>query len=430
MSKFRFKTAEEFKASNLWFNNSSISQGGYPAGWNADGKMNDFLGQDVPEDRVRLCEQNKDFLYNGWWFTTAAYKLKEVDITPVNTSSNGLANKDCLIPTDPYFDIERVKKDLTEFLASNVELTKQQQEKACEDILNFLVNESENIKKRVDTFKESVESVYSEMKDRLLEEVTRGRTVVNLADSRQIRIQDTDHPKLLDVVKSLNTHHKAMLVGPAGTGKSYMVAELAKRLELPFYKYSCSRDSSVHDLLGYKQPRSETYLETAFLKAYEYGGVFLVDEFDAMSGDMSLFFNGVADSSKFIAIPHRDDKPIAEKHKDFYLVMCGNTWGKGSIEFSGRDFQDAALMDRFRFCRHFIGYHTTLEKSLMGANYSKAMQLRTTLESFGSYLSTRNIEDVSLLLASGYKWKDIAEILSYDLEESERNTLKRSFANG
>lgn len=429
MSKFRFKTSEEFKGENLWFNDSSIPEGGYPSGWNADGKMNSFLGQDVPEDKISLCDESKDFIYNDWWFTKNSYKLQQAT-TAVATTTGGLTNRECLIPTDPYFDIERVKKDLTEFLAGNVELSKEQQEKVCEDALNFLVGESEEIKKRVDKFKESVEAVYSEMKDRLLEEVTRGRVVVNLTDTRQIRIQDTDHPKLLDVVKSLNTHHKAMLVGPAGTGKSYMVAELAKRLELPFYKYSCSRDSSVHDLLGYKQPRSETYLETAFLKAYEYGGVFLVDEFDAMSGDMSLFFNGVADSSKFIAIPHRDDKPIAEKHKDFYLVMCGNTWGKGSIEFSGRDFQDAALMDRFRFCRHYIGYHTTLEKSLMGNGYSKAMQLRTTLESFGSYLSTRNIEDISLLLNSGFKWKDIAEILSYDLEESEKNTLKRAFANG
>ncbi len=62
------------------------------------------------------------------------------------------------------------------------------------------------------------------------------------------------------------------------TGKTTMIGHLAANLNLPFYKYSCSRDSSVHDLLGYKQPKSETYLNTVFLQCYENGGIFLVDE--------------------------------------------------------------------------------------------------------------------------------------------------------
>ena len=203
-----------------------------------------------------------------------------------------------------------------------------------------------------------------------------------------------------------------------------MVGQVADRLKLPFYKYSCSRDSSVHDLLGYKQPKSETYLETAFLNAYENGGVFLVDEYDAMSGDMALFFNGIADSSKFISIPHRDTKPQAVKHKDFYLVMCGNTWGKGSTDYSGRDFQDMALMDRFRFCRFHVGYHTELEKGLMGPHYSYAVKLRKGLEDLGSYLSTRNIEDISNLILSGVSFESITNRVTQDLTEEERSRIQ------
>lgn len=207
------------------------------------------------------------------------------------------------------------------------------------------------------------------------------------------------------------------------TGKTTMIGHVAERLKLPFYKYSCSRDSSVHDLLGYKQPKSETYLETAFLNAYENGGIFLVDEYDAMSGDMALFFNGIADNSKFISIPHRDAKPQAVKHPDFYLVMCGNTWGKGSTDYSGRDFQDLALMDRFRFCRHHVGYHTELEKEFMGVHYDYAMKLRGVLEDVGSYLSTRNIEDIATLIASGTDFKHITEMVAQDLTEDERDRV-------
>lgn len=142
-----------------------------------------------------------------------------------------------------------------------------------------------------------------------------------------------------------------------------------------------------------------------------------------MSGDMALFFNGVADNSKFISIPHRDAAPVAKKHKDFYLVMCGNTWGKGSIEFSGRDFQDMALMDRFRLCRHHIGYHEALEKQWMGPHYSFAKVMRELLEKQGGYLSTRNIEDISNLIQSGVHKRAITEMISQDLDSTGKDQL-------
>lgn len=143
-----------------------------------------------------------------------------------------------------------------------------------------------------------------------------------------------------------------------------------------------------------------------------------------MSGDMALFFNGVADNSPFISVPHRDDNPIAKKHKDFYIVMCGNTWGKGSAEYSGRDFQDKALMDRFRLCKHFITYHGPLEKHLMGANYGFSQRLRKALEECGSYLSTRNIEDIALALHS-MSIEKIYELLIADLENIDKDKLMK-----
>lgn len=265
------------------------------------------------------------------------------------------------------------------------------------------------------------------MRERLLEEVRRGRTIINLGEALSISVGDLDHPEFEAVIKSLHLFGKVMLVGPAGTGKTHMIEQCSTRLDLPFYKYSCSRDSSVHDLLGYKQPTSEEYLETSFLKAYEKGGVFLVDEYDAMSGDMALFFNGIADSSKFISIPHRDINPTAKRHKDFKLVMCGNTWGKGSTEFTGRDFQDGALMDRFRTCRHFIGYNEPLEKNLLGDEYGFGKKLRERLESFNSYLSTRNIKDISICLQNNISKEEIVKMFSQDLTETEAEKLSEAF---
>ena len=204
-----------------------------------------------------------------------------------------------------------------------------------------------------------------------------------------------------------------------------MIEHMAERMNKPFYKYSCSRDSSVHDLIGYKQPASEEYLETPFIKAYENGGIFLVDEYDAMSGDMALFFNGIADGSSSFTIPHRDSNPVAKKHEDFFLVMCGNTYGKGSTDYSGRDFQDLALMDRFRFCTHTIGYHTALEKTLLAEYYEFGMKLRASLESKDSYLSTRNIADMVKMIKAQVKLEDVVDMITQTFDNSERQAIKK-----
>lgn len=289
------------------------------------------------------------------------------------------------------------------------------------------------LEKNYEKQQQKIDDTVRDYKEELMQEILKSRAIINVTNPNNItttiNVDHLAHPIYEKAISSLIIQKKLMLVGPAGTGKTYMVKEFAKSLSLPFYKYSCSRDSSVHDLLGYKQPTSEEYLNTVFLNCYENGGIFLVDEFDSMSADMALFFNGVSDSSDSISIPHRDNNPIAYKHKDFYIVMCGNTWGRGSQDYTGRDFQDMALMDRFRLSKFYVDYHTSLEQQLckqVGIEYAKILKLRHSLVETGSYLSTRNIEDFCNLAMSGMDIKDIYTLLLYDLEESEKQVILQS----
>ena len=319
-------------------------------------------------------------------------------------------------PEKVVFDMPRLVEDINGVFQK--ELTKNKVE------LNSLVSSS------LVAYKNEADAVLANVKEELIQKVlTRTVVNINIVDREPINIEvsATDHPKTEEVLKSLTLTNKAMLVGPTGTGKTTMIEKIAGAMGVEFNKYSCSRDSSVHDLLGYKQPRSEEYLETTFLKTYEEGGIFLVDEYDAMSGDMALFFNGVADNSSFISVPHRDNKPKAIKHKDFYLIMCGNTYGKGSIEYSGRDIQDGALMDRFRLCKHHIGYNEALEKAFMGADWDKARRLRSCLEDIGSYLSTRNLEEIAQMTNNGMSFPNVVKLLVADLEGEDQEIIMNVF---
>ena len=413
--KFRFKTKEEFKREGLW-----IDAKGVPQGWNKSGSMNYLLGQEIPTEYNEICNNKETFKCDDWKVTSDHY-IQAPDLSSdIAISSPQPPNSQ--YQAGPDFNIGRLAKEIDEMFQKKLTETIKRHSTIADNAIMIS-------RKEMDEYLRDVRITFKNIREELLMEVSRGHTTVVLPSEQRVSIRDTDHPKMVDVIKSLSLHKKTMLVGPAGTGKTYMVASIAERLNLPFYKYSCSRDSSVHDLLGYKQPTSEIYLETTFLNAYENGGIFLVDEYDAMSGDMALFFNGIADASKFISIPHRDVKPIAQKHKDFYLIMCGNTWGKGSVDYSGRDFQDMALMDRFRLCRHHIGYHFALEKQFMGNEYSFAEILRKSLESSGNYLSTRNIEDISVLLNSNVSKKEIIDTLGQDLDEEGRKNLNSHCRN-
>lgn len=400
MSKvWRFKTKEEFIRDGHW-----DAEKGTPVGWNSGKKMNYLMGQRIDSSLHGICQSHGVIGVESWKIGGSDYVCVDEEFVVTGT------------PEAPKFDFERLATEIDGMFQSKLV-----EAKSKHDVITRGFNTA--LESNFNTYKNKVHEIFPSIKDSLIAEIQRGHTTIVLPDHREIAITATDHPKLKDVILSLEMQRKAMLVGPAGTGKTYMIGQVADRLDLPFYKYSCSRDSSVHDLIGYKQPTSETYLETTFLKAYEQGGIFLVDEYDAMSGDMSLFFNGVADGSRFISIPHRDTAPIARKHKDFYLVMCGNTWGKGSIDYSGRDFQDMALMDRFRFCRHHIGYHFILEKEFMGRNYPFAQDLRKNLESLGSYLSTRNIEDLAKMINCRYTKDQIVLMISQDLSVEDQRKL-------
>lgn len=375
-------------------------------------------------------------LHSTDYFISKDFKILDADeFLRLNAVSDRPAIPNVeLTPEEYAFDLNRlaaetdavVKKQLGNGLMNFVE----ESNSVALEILGELKDKAAGIARNTASeFDTTLASILANTKELLLEELRKGRTIINVTDgasTRQISVSTDDHYMMEEVLESILLHKKTMLAGEAGTGKTYMGASIAKKLDLPFYKYSCSRDSSVHDLMGYKQPRSETYLTTTFLKAYEEGGVFLVDEYDAMPGDVALFFNGVADSSSSITIPHRDTNPIAKKHKDFYLIMCGNTWGKGSQDYSGRDFQDKALLDRFRMCRHHIGYDAKLEKTMVGEIlYPFVVELRAKMTELGSYLSTRNVEDIGNIIRSGKDLNYIMKTIAEDMEETDKHEIAR-----
>jgi hypothetical protein len=76
MSKYRFKTREEFYRDGQWNDEYDC-----PVGWNESGDMNHYLGEDIPIYLYEKCDVGGDFTDDGWFFQPTDYVLKEEDYT-------------------------------------------------------------------------------------------------------------------------------------------------------------------------------------------------------------------------------------------------------------------------------------------------------------------------------------------------------------
>ena len=130
-----------------------------------------------------------------------------------------------------------------------------------------------------------------------------------------------------------------LLVGEAGTGKSTIATQIAEDMNLTFYSISCTKQMSVNALLGFINING-VYLPTQFRKAFEEGGVFLLDEIDAADPNALLTLNTIENG--FVSFPDG----IINVHKNFRLIATANPFNAHSV-YTGRSKLDFSTIDRF-----------------------------------------------------------------------------------
>lgn len=73
MSKYRFKTKEEFIMEGFWDEEFQT-----PSKWNDEGEMNHYMGKDVPIEFDQQCDKSGYIEVDGWIFSPHDYVLKEL----------------------------------------------------------------------------------------------------------------------------------------------------------------------------------------------------------------------------------------------------------------------------------------------------------------------------------------------------------------
>ena len=197
-----------------------------------------------------------------------------------------------------------------------------------------------------------------------------------------------EHHMLKTVLKYIKAGLNVALVGPTGSGKSIMAAQVADKLDKPFSTNGAVL--SKYDLVGFVDAGG-TYHKTPLYTAYTEGGLHCADELDASAPDAVVAFNGMNDSQAMFTFPNG----MQNKHADFIAVACMNTYGNGaSADYVGRYKQDAAAMSRY--VRVFIDYDADIEKRCGPRDIVERLwAIRKACAALGirHILSTRQIAD-------------------------------------
>jgi cobaltochelatase CobS len=154
----------------------------------------------------------------------------------------------------------------------------------------------------------------------------------------------------------LDVHEPLYVFGPAGSGKTSLVKELASKLNYPVFEVTGHSRLEFPELSGHLTVKDGqmSYQFGPLALAMKYGGLFLLNEIDLLDPSTSAGLNSILDGSP-LCIPENGGELIFP-HSMFRFVATANTNGTSDETglYHGTLRQNCAFMDRFRLCE--IGY--------------------------------------------------------------------------
>lgn len=149
--------------------------------------------------------------------------------------------------------------------------------------------------------------------------------------------------------------------GPAGSGKTSLVEQVAARLGHGCTTLSCNSRTEKSDIVGYigLADGRTAFIDGPLVRAMRLGEWIVFDEGDALPPSVTITLNRVLEGAP-LSIPETGD--VIHPHPDFRVAFTGNTRGRGDTtgQYRSRNVQDAAVLDRFLFVE--VGYPESAEE--------------------------------------------------------------------
>lgn len=323
---------------------------------------------------------------------------------------------------DPSLTVNRTSAPVAEVTSNQIQgellnlLTGGLQEKILDHLDAKTTESAEDIKRAFDRMKAQINAV-------------KMQSIVVKTERTSTEIIGLRHKQFEKLLKIVAGGFATMMVGTAGSGKTFAAEQVALALELNFYAMSVGSQTSKSDIIGFKDAHGQ-YHRTMFREAYEHGGLFLMDEIDAGNANVLIILNAAL-AGHSCAFPDG----MVQKHKDFRFVSTANTFGTGaSRSYVGRNQIDAATLDRFVTIEWLVD--TTLEASLVqhltnGPRWHKVVtDVRKYVINGGHrvVVSPRATQKGATLLDDGFELQDVIEMVLLPTAPEGQQTPIRELA--
>ena len=138
------------------------------------------------------------------------------------------------------------------------------------------------------------------------------------------------------------------VAGPAGSGKTFTVIQLATLLGYRVFRVPCSKQTPASLFMGF-QAATGVYTPGIVWHAVEAqrnGDKSLIvwDEYDRLPAGIAVQANGLLDGSA-VTFPHGETLSLADL--GIRQVVCGNTFGAPTPEFPSAEKTDRSTLTRF-----------------------------------------------------------------------------------
>jgi len=215
------------------------------------------------------------------------------------------------------------------------------------------------------------------------------------------------HKEFSKLLKMMGAKISVLMVGDAGSGKTYGAMMAAKTLDLDYRIISFTPQTSLGKLVGFKNAMGE-YTKGMVRDMYENGGVLILDELDACDESVLVGLNNLLEGSEYTF-----DDGVVKRHEDFRYVACTNTYGNGANkQYNGRRKLDASSVDRFGATIEW-GYDEDLERRIFGdTDATRAVQaIRKNASNMGITITPRRTRGVNEMVSLGFSLKESVEMV-------------------
>lgn len=176
-----------------------------------------------------------------------------------------------------------------------------------------------------------------------------------------------------DVAEAIEHNERVFLYGPSGTGKSWLVRQIAAVARRPVRRVNLNGETSVADFIGHWTVNSNK--ETVFVKgilpqAMQEGFILQLDEVDAMQPEVGFILQQILEPKGRLLLT--DTGEDIAPHADFRLVATANTLGYGSdsgLYASGTHVLNFSWLDRWDVVVHVDYLAAEEEARLLHSRY-------------------------------------------------------------